>query len=65
MTTYPEFPFEVDADDPMEVDLAGPCSLCASPVSPQTGVCGNGHDDLDRADPWCPCGDQPISRRYS
>jgi hypothetical protein len=39
-----------DDDDPMTVDLAGLCGICGSPVDLATGVCGNGHDDVDRAD---------------
>lgn len=39
-----------DPEDPSTVDLAGLCGICGSPVDPATGVCGQGHDDLDRAD---------------
>jgi hypothetical protein len=39
----------VDADDPMEVGLSGPCSIDGMSVNPVSGVCSNGHDDLDRA----------------
>ena len=34
----------------MDVDLAGPCSVCQTPVDAETGVCAEGHDDLTRAD---------------
>ena len=39
-----------DPDDPMTVDLAGKCSICGADVDAESGVCANGHDDVDRAD---------------
>ena len=39
-----------DMDDEMTVDLAGPCSIDGTDVDPDTGLCAEGHDDLDRAD---------------
>jgi hypothetical protein len=42
--------FELDPDDLHEVDLAGACSIDGTPVDAETGICQDGHDDLDRAD---------------
>ena len=38
-----------DPDDPMTVDLAGPCSVCGTAVDTD-GLCAECHDDLTRAD---------------
>ena len=60
-----------DPADPMTVELAGACSICGADVDPETGVCGQGHGDLDRADPagyetdpdepFCPDHDWPLA----
>jgi hypothetical protein len=59
ITTDPAAPWLDDPADPHAVDLAGRCSLCGADVDPATGVCRNGHDDLDRAGGTGPDPDEP------
>lgn len=38
-----------DIDDEMTATDV-PCAICQAEIDPATGVCAEGHDDLDRAD---------------